>query len=198
MVDYVYSLKLPLMEVCFSEELLTFSFENIKSRYPSVVYWRLYCYDLNKELITSYTSSRAIVTSEWQSIALPIRIQHDNHVAYIRIRLLFDGLDNNNPCYFNGLMFEEGEHDGYHRPNEVVKSTPINFKDNKYVNMYNLSDTYLQIIRPNKDKIHTDKIDASECTVLAPHFSDDDDFDDDVSVFFEFANQREQTIDVLR
>lgn len=198
MVDYNVAVNLPLTEVRFSSDLVTFSFEHIKSRYPCIVYFRLYCYDLNKSHIATYTSSRAIVSTEWKSIALPLNVPQNNHIAFTKIKIIFDGADVNNPVYFNGLMFEEGEHDGYHRPNEIIKAVPINFKDNKYVNLYNTSDSYLQVIRPNKDKIHTDRIDGSECTVLAPHFSDDDDFDSDVSVFFEFANQREQTIDVLR
>ena len=198
MVDYNCVVKLPMTEVRFSSDRVTFSFEHIKSRYPSVVYFRLYCYDLDKQHIATYTSSRKFVDAEWQSISLPLTVPQNNHIAFTQIRLIFDGIVASNPVYFNGLMFEEGEHDGYHRPNEKVKNTPINFKDNKYVNLYNPSDSYLQVIRPNKDKIHTDKIDGSNCTVLAPHFSDDEDFDDDVAVFFEFANQREQTIDVLR
>lgn len=186
-----------MTEVRFASEKVTFSFEHIKSRYPAVVHFRLYCYDVGKQLIATYTSSRKFIDAEWKSISLPLTIKN-NRVAFTQIRLIFDGVDASNPVYFNGMMFEEGEHEGYHRPNEKVRNTPISFKDNKYVNLYNPSDTYLQVIRPNKDKIHTDKIDGSSCTVLAPHFSDDEDFDDDVAVFFEFANQREQTIDVLR
>ena len=48
------------------------------------------------------------------------------------------------------------------------------------------------------DTIHTGLLDKSKCTVIAPHFLDDDDVDDDASVFFEFANQREQRIDILK
>ena len=64
--------------------------------------------------------------------------------------------------------------------------------------MYDKDGNYLQVIRPNKESFHTDRLDGAEITILAPHFNDDSGFDNDVSVFIEALNQTEQTINVLR
>lgn len=199
MVDKLVKLLLfnELEEVRFTSTDLIFSFGNIKSRYPSVVYFKLYTYDMNKELINMYTSEHQIVTTEYSTVNLNLKMESTSRIVYYNLELIFDGLDGDNPCSFNQLMFQEAPYEGYHRPSELTENVPIGFVNSKYVNLY-YTDGYLQVIRPNKDKFHTGVLDASECTVLAPHFNDDSDVDDDVSVFFEFANQREQSIDILK
>ena len=200
MTDKLFKVKLPLQEIRFSGTDVLFVFENIKSRYPSVVYFNLYCYDMNQNLIGEYSSVREIVTSEFQTVLLPLQLASNSRIAYTEIELVFDGLDGENPCFFNGLMFQEGtvdDYDGYHRPYELQDDSLIELLNNLYVCLYK-EDSYLQVIRPNKDKFHSNMLDKSECTVLAPHFRDDEDVDDAVSVFYEFANQTEQSIDIMR
>lgn len=197
MVDKLFKIQFPVWNAKFVNNDFVFSIQNIKSRYPSVVYFKLSLFDMDKKLLSIHFSNHQIVTTKYKTVLMDLSVDSVRRVAYYQLELIFDGLDDDNTCSFNGLMFEEAPYTGYHRPNEIKENVPINFRNSKYVNLYN-GDTYLQVIRPNKDKIHTTVLDASECTVIAPHFSDDADVDDDVSVFFEFCNQREQSIDILK
>lgn len=198
MIDKLFKIKFPRLNAKFTEKNFAFSIQNIKSRYPSVVYFKLLLYDMSENLLGEYYSERKVVSSKYHTIVMNLTTTEVAlSTTYFELELIFDGLDDDNTCSFNGLMFQEGEYSDYHRPDELTLNLPIKFIKNKYINLYN-EDGYLQVIRPDMDTIHTGLLDKSKCTVIAPHFLDDDDVDDDASVFFEFANQREQRIDILK
>ena len=53
------------------------------------------------------------------------------------------------------------------------------------------------MIRPNMEDFHTTVLDGAEVTILAPHFNDEEEIDNHISVFYEAMNQTEQVITVL-
>jgi hypothetical protein len=95
-------------------------------------------------------------------------------------------------------MFQEGEYDGYHQSDEYMSEYKISFNKSCYTNLYTSNDSYLQVIRPSKAEISTNKLNKCECTVLAPHLENEIDVDKPVAVFLEFLNMTEQRIDVLK
>lgn len=199
-VQVQYHLKFPVTQVLFTKTQLTFSINKIKSRLPSVLYFILHCYDMEMNEVYTYTSDRWVIGTVYEHRHTTFEIDSIllDDFAYTQIELVTMGIDSENPLYFTECMLQEGEWDEYHTPNEVAQSWFVGFKTNTYANLYNNDGDYLQVIRPHKEAFHTDKLDKAEVTILAPHFEDDEDFDDDVAVFIEAMNQREQTIDVLR
>lgn len=206
-VQIQYHLKFPVTQVLFSKTELTFSINKIKSRLPSVLYFILHCYDMETDEdgkpvneIYTYTSDRWVIGTVYEHRHTTFEIDSTllDDFAYTQIELVTMGIDSENPLYFTECMLQEDEWEEYHTPNEVAQSWFVGFKTNTYANLYNNDGDYLQVIRPHKEAVHTDKLDKAEVTILAPHFEDDEDFDDDVAVFIEAMNQREQTIDVLR
>lgn len=196
-----YHLKFPLTQVLFSNNELTFSIDNIRSRVPSVLYFKLHCYDISKtNEIYTYTSDRWVIGTVYEhrhtTFEIPENILED--VAYTQIEVITMGIDSENPLYFNKVMFQEGEFEEFHEPSELQESVLVGFKTNTYANLYTDNGEYLQVIRPNKESFHSDNLDKAQVTILAPHFEDDEDFDDDVAVFIEAMNQREQKIEILR
>lgn len=200
-----YKIIFPMSQILYGsddEEDVTFSIGNIKSRKPSVIEVKLSLYDDSspQQLVESYISERAVITSEYRPFIHTFTIPNSIREQAIscQIELITYGIDNNNPLWFSEVMLNEGDYEQYHSPNEEQTSSSIEFLNNTYVNLYDNNDNYLQVIRPNRDKFYTDKLTGSEITILAPHFNDDIDFDSDVSVYIEALNQTNQTIDVLR
>lgn len=219
-VQLQYHIFFPKTQILFEKNDLTFSIGNIRSRRPSVLYFHLHCYDIDGDLIkvdgngniidktsgayanghTVYTSDRWVIGTVYEHRQSPIEISKEiiENTVYTQIEIVTMGIDSENPLYFNRVMLQEDEYKEYHQPSEVETSLLVGFNNNTYANLFKSDGDYLQIIRPKKEPIHTNYIDKGELTILAPHFDDDVDFDDDVAVFIEAMNQREQTIDVLR
>ena len=65
-------------------------------------------------------------------------------------------------------------------------------KNSRYINLYNNDGNYLQVIRPMGDNLTTNVLTKSTCSVLAPHFHDEEDIDDPVNIFLEFINQNRE------
>jgi hypothetical protein len=95
-------------------------------------------------------------------------------------------------------MFQEKDYSDYHTVSEQITDAKIGFNKSSYVNLYNGDGSFLQVIRPTRADIHTNKLDACTCTVIAPHLTEEDVFDDPINIFLEFINQSDQRIDVLR
>ena len=215
MSDTEFSVTFPKepSDVCFVNTTLTFGIEHMKSRLPCAVYFILHLFDKNgdeigyefpllSEVEPVYTfKGRWIVDNTYSTYFHTFEINQefvDRSVKY-QIELRFDGVTSENPCYFNGLMFNEGEWDGYHKPYETKDKVVIGFQNTGYVNLYNdEEDTYLQVMRPNKNKFNTRKLTKSGCTVLAPHIPSESSVDEPLNLYLEFINQTEQRIDVLR
>ena len=221
MSDLEYKVLFPKepSEVHFMKNTLSFGIEHLKSRLPSAVYFILHLYDENNEEIGHEIvhiidheeivelepvyefKSRWIVDNTYSTYYETFNINQefvDRSVKY-QIELRFDGVTSENPCYFNGLMFNEGEWDGYHKPYETKDKVVIGFQNTGYVNLYNDEEnTYLQVMRPNKNKFNTRKLTKSGCTVLAPHIPSESSVDEPLNLYLEFINQTEQRIDVLR
>lgn len=221
MSDLEYKVLFPKepSEVHFMKNTLSFGIEHLKSRLPCSVYFILHLYDENNEEIGHEIvhiidheeiveiepvyefKSRWIVDNTYSTYFETFNINQefvDRSVKY-QIELRFDGVTSENPCYFNGLMFNEGEWDGYHKPYEMRDKVVIGFQNTGYVNLYDDdNETFLQVIRPNQDGFNTSELTGSGCTVLAPHIPSEPSVDDPLNLYLEFINQTEQRIDVLR
>ena len=200
MSEIEYILQFPCQQLIFNDNTLTFSINNIKSRLGSVLYFRFICYDKNQSELYTYTSPRWYIDTEYsrryKTFEIPSEIIADTY--FTRIELVTIGVTSENPLYFSECMLNEGEDIGvYHKPHEQVQME-VGMFNSRYVNLYDINGNFLQVIRPNGDKISTDKLYKSTCTVLAPHFYEESDIDDPINIFLEFIHQREQRIDVLR
>ena len=209
-----YHMKFPKTQKMFDETDLTFSINHIRSRRPSIIYFILHCFNMDDDEIyfngevqsdgnaVAYTSPRSVITSDTnythyeQSFTLNEDLVEET--AYTQIELITLGVDSENPLYFNEVMLQEGSFSEYHSPNEKPSTVLINFPNNNYVNLYNEEEGYLQVIRPNKESIHTTVLDKGQITILAPHIEGECIEDDPVNVFLEAMNQTEQNINVLR
>ena len=187
-------------KVEFSDTELTFSIGHIKSRNASTVYFNLKLYDFNDNLIHTFTSNRWLITQNYHNRHATFEIPKEvvNKAYHMVLELNAVGVSSENPLYFNELMLNEGEYRKYHDNSKKKKSIKVKFNKSYYANLYNVDGKFLQVIRPAKGDIFTNKITASEVTVLAPHLEDEEEEDSPVNLFFEYANQREQRIDVLR
>lgn len=215
MSELEYSVTFPKepSDVYFMKNTLSFGIEHMKSRLPVAVYFILHLFDENgdeigyefpllSEVEPVYTfKSRWIVDNTYSTYFNTFKIDQefiDRSVKY-QIELRFDGVSSENPCYFNGLMFNEGEWNGYHKPYETKDKVIIGFQNTGYCNLYNDEEgTYLQVMRPNMNRFHTSKLTGSGCTVLAPHIPSEPSVDEPLNLYLEFINQTEQRIDVLR
>ena len=215
-----YHIKFPVTQVLFEKTELTFSINKIRSRKPSVLYFILHCFDMDKDEVkvdddgvivpkTSpdyqtanpvYTSNRWVIGQVYEHRHTTFNITDEvrEETAYTQLEIVAMGVDSENPLYFTEVMFQEGEFDHYHKPSEEIQSYLITPHNNLYANLYKDDGNYLQVIRPNREGFKTDSLTGAEVTILAPHFESDEGFDDDVAVFIEAMNQREQTINVLR
>lgn len=199
MTESEHIITFPLMKTEFMDSTLTFSIGNIKSRVPSVLYFTLKLYNMNRTtIVESYTSSRFIVNTEYTSIVDTFEISYVDELAYMELSLVSIGTSSENPLYFNQVMLNEGEYDGFHSTDEQIKNMSIGFNKSAFVNLYDEKDNFLQVIRPLRDKISLKNFYASECTVLCPHLADESSVDEPVNLYLEFISQREQKIDVLR
>jgi len=196
-----YHILLPLQHILFHDNELTFRIENVKSRYTSVLYFKLHCYNSQKEEIYTYTQrDRWIIVTDYHTRTHTFELPQMrlNDIAYTRIELITIGITSENPLYLTELMLKEGEDGDYHIPLEASPELNISFNNSGYVNLYNNDGTFLQVIRPTRDEITTKRLLPSKCTVLAPHFDEESVMDDPINIFLEFINQKEQRIDVLR
>jgi len=187
-------------KVEFSDTELTFSIGHIKSRNASAVYFTIKLYDFDDNLIHTYVSDRWVVGQSYQRKYVTFEIPQNivNKAYHMVLELDAVGVSSENPLYFNELMLNEGGYKKYHDNSKKKKAVKVKFNKSCYANLYNEDGKFLQVIRPSKDDIFINKITASEVTVLAPHLEDEADEDNPINLFFEYANQREQRIDVLR
>lgn len=220
MSDWEVSILLPKIPVYFMQTTLSFGIGHMKSRLPSVVYFILHLYDENdEELFIKTTNVRGgikqidnepiyklqdkwVVDNTYSEYHQTFDIDKEfiDRGVNCQIEIRADNITSENPLYFNKLMFNEGDWDDYHIPNEVAKHQKISFNNSSYTNLYNdLEETYLQVIRPSDKKaIYTNQITNSSCTVLAPHLKSEQNTDSPINLFFEFINMSDQRIDVLR
>ena len=187
-------------KVEFSDTELTFSIGHIKSRNVSAVYFVMNLYDFEENLIHQYISDRWIIGQAYVRKHTTFTIPQEiiNKAFYMQMELNAVGVSSENPLYFNEVMLNEGEYKKYHDNSKKKKSIKIKFNKSSYANLYNEDGKFLQVIRPAQGDIFTNKITASEVTVLAPHLEDEEYEDSPVNLFFEYINQREQRVDVLR
>lgn len=204
-MELEYHLTLPKEVVIFSNNQLTFSIDKMKSRLPSVVYFILHLYDRDGDEILLnnrpvYTSRRWAVDRTYSTYHTTFEIDDSlvDMAVKFQLELVMINITSENPLYFNGLMFNEGEYMDYHEPSEIQTEKEIGFINSSYANLYSLDGNFLQVIRPTRTKMFTNKLSASPCTVIAPHFDDEPDIDHPINIFMEFINQTEQRIDVLR
>ena len=200
MTETEYQIIFPKQGINFNDNQLTFLINHIKSRVLSTLYFKLKLYDMEDNLIYTYTSDRWVIDTEYNSRSKTFSINEKKLAlaSQYSIELYAVGITSANPLYFNELMLAEGEVSEYHKPSDIQEDVPVEFNKSSYVNLYNFDGSYLQVIRPKRDGITTSKLTGSSCTVLAPHFEDEDIRDDPVDIFLEFINQTEQRIDVLR
>jgi len=195
-----YLIKLPLTDADFLDNSLSFSIEHMKSRMTSTVYFTVDFYDMNSEVIYTYKSTRWVVDSTYSSYHLdfdiPSRIA--DNCSKFQLTLIACGITSENPLYLTGLMFREGEYDGYHTPSEQINDALIKLNKSSYANLYGSDGSYLQVIRPSRTTFHTNKLDKCSATILAPHLENESDLDDPIAIFLEFINMTDQRIDVLR
>ena len=195
-----YHIKLPKTDAIFLDNDLSFSINHIRSREPSSLYFVVKFYDMHDTLLHTYTSKRwmidTIYTTRYRNFSIPSDVA--DATAKYQITMITEGISSENPLYFVGLMFQEGDYSDYHTVSEQITDAKITFNKSSYANLYNHDGTFLQVIRPSKADMHTDKLDKCACTVLAPHLVEEDIFDDPINIFLEFVNQTDQRIDVLR
>ena len=196
-----YRLTFKETQVRISDEQITFTIGQIKSRSMSVVYFKLYAYDLRKTLIGEYTNERWVITSEYRektkTFEVPLISGHDpQDIDTVIIELYTIGIDSENPLYFNHVMLNSGTYLDYQQPNESVGNVEVGFKNNKYVNLYDNSEGFLQIIRPTGEAFTTEKLTASQDTILAPHLPNESEFDNPTALFYEYMYMVEQVIGV--
>jgi len=195
-----YLIKLPLTDADFMDNSLSFSIEHMKSRLTSTVYFIVDFYNMSNELIHTYKATRWVVDSTYSSyhtnFDIPSSIADES--SKFQLTLVACNITSENPLWLTGLMFREGDYDGYHVPSEETNDALIKLNKSSYANLYNRDGTYLQVIRPSRTIFHANKLDKCASTILVPHIPDESDIDDPVAVFLEFINMTDQRIDVLR
>lgn len=216
MSEYIkYKLTFPVKDgeinpaqIRVTDSKLTFSIGHIKTRLnPAVIYFIFYGFDYHKTKICEYTSDRMVVSTEYTQKHVTFDIpffQKPNSTKYYNTSDLdnycFDiiliGVDSENPLYLNHIQLEEGDFTEYHKPNEEINNVKIGFNRNSYVNLYDMSETYLQVIRPNHEDITSEQLTKSQMTILAPHLPNESVHDDPLKVFYEFMYMTEQRIGV--
>lgn len=203
---------------------LTFTINHIKSRRPSILYYILHCYNITCAKVVDeetgevsytgeiliddkpvYTSERTVIGTVYgdepsytDTFTIPKKTVENT--VYVQVEICTLGIDSENPLYFNELMLQEGtEFNGYHDPQEMEKMNSHVIKvPSLYANLYDFDGNYLQVIRPNGESFNTNNLSKAQYTILAPHFEDEMEVDNHISVFLEAMNQTEQRIDILR
>lgn len=199
-VRHSINIKFPLQQIRFDTNTLSFSINNIKSRQPSILYFKLHYYDMRKNEIDTYVSPRWLITPSWNQKYETFEVSDEtiDKCAYTMIELVSLNTGSENPLYFTECMLMKGVFTDYHKPSELLDSQVIKFNNNIYANLYNADDNYLQVIRPSKTNLRTDKLLRAETTVLAPHLNDEKSIDNPINLLLEFINQTEQTITIQK
>ena len=200
----IFHLRFKKFQKNFFETFLTFSIGNIKSREPSVGQILLHGYDVHGDevLISNnpvFEGDRFVITEKYHSRVEEISLSSEtlSQIYELEFELVLYGLTSENPCYFNQLMLETGEHTEYHKPNESLTESRILFKNNNYAVLYSDETHSLQVIRPlAHDDITTKKLLKSKYTVLAPHLDGEPVVDAPANLMMEFINQTEQKITI--
>ena len=187
---------------------LTFSMGKIKSRRnPCVVYFKFYCFDYHGNKIAEYTSDRWVITTEYtpkhSTFTIPYEQKPDSEEYYdgtdlddYYMELYMIGVDSENPLYFNNIQLNEGDLLDYHQPEKLMDNIQIGFNNNYYCNLYDSTDSFLQVIRPYHDGFSTKSLGKSQMTVLIPHLPNETIFDDPINLFYEYMYMTEQKIGV--
>ena len=195
-----YHLIFPKTHNIFNNSTVTFSIEHIKSRITSVLYFLVRCYDKDDNVIFTYKSPRWAIDTQYKRRTKTFEIKDTilEDTVYVQLEMVSIGTSSENPLYFNGLMLvNDIDIGGHHAPDEHTQAE-IGFLNTRYANLYDSEGNFLQVIRPTGAKFETNNLIKNGCTVIAPHFSDESDIDDPINIFYEFINQVEQRIDVLR
>ena len=201
MSEIEFSVLFPKEFAYFTENELTFSIFNMKSRVISSVYFIFYSYDMDDNLINTYVSPRWIVDNTYSTYHHTFTIPEStvSSSSYYQIELVAVDVTSENPLYFNHLMLKEGDEPSeYHKPFDLVEELNVKFNKSRYCNLYDNEGNFLQVMRPNGKDITLKNIHADTVTVLAPHFDSESELDNPVNLFYEYMNQTEQTINVLR
>lgn len=196
-----YSIASDFMRKNFTNTLLTFSVEHMKSDSLLMVRVLIHLYSSGKTKIDTRTSNWKVVGSVYQPFTYSFRINEDklNRSAYYKVVLQVDGLSEDNRFYFNHIQLAEGRTSDYHQPETAIPKTPIKFSNNFYANLYTSgTENYLQVIRPYYNNMDTETITRSKVTVLAPHLANEDSIDSPSNIGLEFMNSNDQVIEILR
>lgn len=198
-----YKLTFKEAPIQLNEDELTFSIGKIKCRTVAVVYFKFYAYSVRGLQIVEYTSPRWVITEQYVQKSSTFTVSDylaENYdiedLNTYKIEMYLININSENPLYFNHLQLNEGELKDYHQPNEAITDVSIGFKNNSYVNLYSNDETFLQVIRPRHEAFSTTELSSSQMTILAPHIEHENNFDDPLSLFYEFMYQTEQIIGV--
>ncbi len=193
-------------QIRVTDDDLTFSIGHIKTRNnPAVIYFKFYGYDYHRNRIAEYTSERMVISTvyneKYKTFQVPYRTidgstNHYSDLDHFYIELYVLGVDSENPLYFNHMQLNQGEYKEYHKPNDELNNIKIGFNNNSYVNLYNESEVFLQVIRPNREDFTTETLTGSQMTILAPHLPSESVHDDPLKIFYEFMYMTEQRIGV--
>ena len=201
-------------QIRVSDKELTFSIGQVRSRTPSVMYFKFYGYYYRgTDPIIEYTSPRWVITSEYtlkshtfniaelcESIPQSVLNGFDvtkltvEDIDHYYIELYTVGINSENPLYMNHIQLNEGQYKDYHQPNDSILDVKIGYNNTYSLNLYDSSDTYLQIIRPNREDLSTSTLTPSQRTILVPHLPNESEWDNPANIFYEFMYQTEQRI----
>lgn len=186
---------IPKTQIRIINPTLTFVIENIKMRNQlGVFYFQFKGYNIHGTLIENYVSSKWVIGTTYLSIQDSFSINNISQLDNYELILYIGGATSENPLYMNHLMLTDKEYTEYHEPLETRKNVQIDFKNTNSVNLYTDNEEYLQIIRPNKDAISSETITPSQQTILIPHLPNESDYDDPVSLIYEYLLMNEQKI----
>lgn len=196
-----YKLTFPKTKISITQNTLTFYIGHIKSRLPSILYFKFYGYDLKNNLISEYTSDRWVITTEYteQYETFTVPFTTDKNVEDLdtyQMEVYLIGVDSEKPLYMNKLQLNEGDKIEYHTPNEEQTDVQIGLRNTLFANIYNNNGNFLQIIRPNQESFTLKKLTPSKTTILAPHLDSEPDIDNATAIFYEYMYQKEQVIGV--
>lgn len=184
---------------------LTFSINKMMSRTPSIVYFKFYGYTIRDVLISEYKSNKWVVTTQYNAYsekfdAVTLEGYDYTDLDHFVIELYLIGITSENPLYFNQVQLNEGDLKPYHTPNydrnQDGEKIEVGFFNSLYVNLYDSSNNFLQIIRPSKETFSNQELTPSQCTILAPHLENESEFDNPIALLYEYIYQIEQVIGV--
>lgn len=207
-----YRVKFPKERTKIREPDITFHIGNLKCNTQAVIYYIFHGFNAHNEEIFSlidpvdddkskpvHTGKRQVVCSEYNSYTDTFTLSEDvlNTMAYTQIELVLIGIDDNNPLVFNNCMLTDKMFSEYHAPDEKIDKSIIDMIKTPYANLYsNISDDYLQVIRPYSTSFFTDVLSKSQMTILAPHLENEAEIDAPNNILMEVLNQVEQTTNI--